>query len=57
MYKIRKSEIKLVIVNINEKNNKNHRNITLHCIAQNFQMKYIMSMVSTRNERVLVNRI
>lgn len=33
------------------------QNTTLKCIAQNFQMKYIMFMVSTRNERVLVNEI
>lgn len=33
-----------------KKTKENHENATLKYIAQNFQMKYIMSMVSTRNE-------
>ena len=50
MQKNTKSMIKRVKKSITEKYRIIFQNITMRCIAQNFQMKYIMSMVSTQNE-------
>lgn len=45
-----KSKIKRELKRKNKNIKDISQRITMHCIAQNFQMKYIMSMVSTQNE-------